>query len=335
MYFGEDTDDTQKGNNIMDPKIIDGEEETAQPKRALDAADAGGEQKVSAKFLLSNASAGSVIGKSGVTITEFQAQSGARIQLSRNREFFPGTTDRILLLTGTVNAILTALHLILSKLLTEEPAGQQALTTVAPSTIVKLVVPSAVCGGIIGKGGSTIRSYVEDSGAHIKLSGVDAMLPGVHERIITITGTLEQQLRAVALIITKMADDPNFPIHSSVLLSYPHITASSMQNAIQPQSHANMSAMNSGPTTTVTVAIPDEHIGAVVGRGGKYITEMQQVSGVRIKISDRNDFVPGTRNRKVTLTGSLEAVQIAQFLISQKVQVSATELQNAPRQPQQ
>eukprot|EP00976_Prorocentrum_cordatum_P094438 1189784-Prorocentrum_minimum.AAC.2 len=57
---------------------------------------------------------------------------------------------------------------------------------------------------------------------------------------------------------------------------------------------------------------------------------MQQVSGVRIKISDRSDFVAGTRNRKVTLTGSLEAVQIAQFLISQKVQQSAAEMQSIP-----
>jgi RNA-binding protein Nova len=69
----------------------------------------------------------------GVTITEFQAQSGARIQLSRSREFFPGTGDRILLLTGTVNAILTALHLILSKLLAEEPAGACVLHQLLPS----------------------------------------------------------------------------------------------------------------------------------------------------------------------------------------------------------
>jgi RNA-binding protein Nova len=56
----------------------------------------------------------------------------------------------------------------------------------------------------------------------------------------------------------------------------------------------------------------------------------RQVSGVRIKISDRSDYVPGTRNRKVTLTGSLEAVQIAQFLISQKVQQSVVEMQSIP-----
>lgn len=80
----------------------------------------------------------------------------------------------------------------------------------------------------------------------------------------------------------------------------------------------------------MTVAVPDEHIGAVVGKGGKYISEMQQVSGVRIKISERNDYVPGTRNRKVTISGTLEAVQIAQFLISQKVQQSAADMQSMP-----
>mmetsp|Transcript_26759 Transcript_26759/g.58267 ORF Transcript_26759/g.58267 Transcript_26759/m.58267 type:complete len:359 (-) Transcript_26759:400-1476(-) len=349
MYFGD-------GGN---PEKKTSEDETSPSKRtgsvSVEGDSASGEQKVSAKFLISNASAGSVIGKGGVTITEFQAQSGARIQLSRNHEFFPGTTDRILLLTGTVNAILTALHLILSKLLAEEPPGTQQenpgmVSPTAASTVVKLVVPSAVCGGIIGKGGSTIRSYVEDSGAHIKLSGQDMMVPGVHERVITITGTLEQQLRAVALIITKMAEDPNFPMHSSVVLSYPSgaqpggapgvpaaVAAPAMQAfpgaiALAPSVHASIPVqpMQTGPTTTVTVAVPDEHIGAVVGRGGKYISEMQQVSGVRIKISDRSDFVPGTRNRKVTLTGSLEAVQIAQFLISQKVQQSAAEMQSIP-----
>lgn len=214
MHFGDEAVDGDNGDLNIDQTLADGEEDTAQPKRALDGSDADGEKKVAAKFLLSNGSAGSVIGKGGSTITEFQAQSGARIQLSLNREFFPGTNERILLLTGTVNAIITALHLILSKLMQEEPTDQEL--TVAASIAVKLVVQSAVCGGIIGKGGSTIRSYVEDSGAHIKVSDPDSVPPGatssrrVHERIITITGTLEQQLRAVALVITKMADDPNF-----------------------------------------------------------------------------------------------------------------------------
>lgn len=71
------------------------------------------------KFLVSNAAAGSVIGKGGSTITEFQSESGARIQLSRNHEFFPGTSDRIIMISGAFDEILKAMELILAKLLSE------------------------------------------------------------------------------------------------------------------------------------------------------------------------------------------------------------------------
>ena len=71
------------------------------------------------RFLVSNAEAGSVIGKGGSTISDFQSQSGARIQLSRNHEFFPGTSDRIIMVSGTIGETLKAMDLILAKLLNE------------------------------------------------------------------------------------------------------------------------------------------------------------------------------------------------------------------------
>ena len=92
------------------------------PKEAEDSADesSAGEQKVIAKFLMSNAAAGSIIGKGGANISELQAQSGARLQLSRASEFFPGTQERVMLASGTVNQVLTALHLILTKISGEQ-----------------------------------------------------------------------------------------------------------------------------------------------------------------------------------------------------------------------
>lgn len=71
------------------------------------------------RFLVSNAAAGSVIGKGGSTITDFQSQSGARIQLSRNNEFFPGTSDRIIMISGSIDDILKAVELVLNKLISE------------------------------------------------------------------------------------------------------------------------------------------------------------------------------------------------------------------------
>ena len=132
------------------------------------------------RFLVSNNCAGSVIGRGGQVISEFQAQSGAKIVMSRTKEFFPGTGDRIILLTGTVSAILTALHLIMSKL-SEVSAlfvlPRLAISRVAqrfdnipscqdgardsvgrdPNSELRIVVPNKACGAVIGKGGATIR----------------------------------------------------------------------------------------------------------------------------------------------------------------------------------
>eukprot|EP00475_Leptophrys_vorax_P005020 TRINITY_DN13019_c0_g2_i3.p1 TRINITY_DN13019_c0_g2~~TRINITY_DN13019_c0_g2_i3.p1 ORF type:complete len:163 (+),score=14.38 TRINITY_DN13019_c0_g2_i3:87-575(+) len=107
------------------------------------------------RFLVSNSSAGSVIGKGGAVISEFQTQSAAKIVLSRAKEFFPGTSDRIILLTGTVSAILTALHLILSKLADDAARGGTAPRE--EDMELRIVVPDRVCGAIIGKSGATIK----------------------------------------------------------------------------------------------------------------------------------------------------------------------------------
>jgi RNA-binding protein Nova len=48
-----------------------------------------------------------------------------------------------------------------------------------------------------------------------------SIIPGVSDGIVTITGTLEQQLRAVALILTKLIEDPNYSQYVNTPISYP------------------------------------------------------------------------------------------------------------------
>lgn len=72
-------------------------------------------------------------------------------------------------------------------------------------------------------------------------------------------------------------------------------------------------------SNSVTIGVADGHIGLVVGRGGRTIMEISQVSGARIKISDRGDFMSGTSDRKVTITGSQRAIRAAESMIMQKV----------------
>lgn len=82
--------------------------------------------------------------------------------------------------------------------------------------------------------------------------------------------------------------------------------------------------MQEDRSNSVTIGVADEHIGLVVGRGGRNIMDISQASGARIKISDRGDFMSGTTDRKVTITGSQRAIRAAESMIMQKV-ASASE----------
>ncbi|PIA43588.1 hypothetical protein AQUCO_01900172v1 [Aquilegia coerulea] len=170
------------------------------------------------RFLVSNGAAGSVIGKGGSTITEFQSQSGARIQLSRNNEFFPGTSDRIVMVSGGIDEILNAVELILGKLVGE--VNVEDGHDFDPRAKVRLIVPNSSCGGIIGKGGATIKSFIEDSRAGIKISPQDNSYSGLNDRLVTLTGSMDEQIRAIYLILTKLSEDSYYSQSMNAPFSY-------------------------------------------------------------------------------------------------------------------
>ncbi|KAH6832675.1 binding to TOMV RNA 1L [Perilla frutescens var. hirtella] len=276
------------------------------------------------RFLLSNAESGLIIGKGGSTINQIQSQSGARVQLSRNHEVFPGTSDRIIMVSGTVDDILKAVDLILSKLLDEFYAEDGA--EIDPESKIRLVVPNSSCGGIIGKAGAIIRSLIEDSGADIKISPQDMYYPGLQDRLVMVTGTLAEQLRAIELIILKLLMDPHYQQSPNTPFPYAALMYNGMNfvpNGTGGKYQNNRLPNKEDKSSSVTIGVADEHIGLVVGRGGRNIMEINQLSGARIKISDRGDFMSGTSNRKVTITGSAGAIRAAESMIQAKVASAA------------
>ncbi|CAA6662594.1 unnamed protein product [Spirodela intermedia] len=280
------------------------------------------EKSTYVRFLVSNSEAGCIIGKGGSTIMEFQTQSGARIQLSRNHEFFPGTSDRIIMISGAFLDIMKAMELILQKLLTSKSK-------------VRIIVPNSCCGGIIGKG---------ESQAGIKISPQDHAYVGLNDRLVTLTGSLEERIRAICLILSKLAEDSHYL--QSINSPYPYaglnlsgfhgvpvgfVIPSVAYNTINygsngagvkyqnskglmPQARPSSGA-HDGHADSVTIGVADEHIGAIVGRGG--------ASGAKIKISDRGDFMSGTSDRKVTITGTQEAIRAAETMIMHKISSSS------------
>ncbi|XP_020247392.1 protein BTR1-like isoform X1 [Asparagus officinalis] len=272
------------------------------PNRSPDRDD--NENSTYIKILVSNMDAGCIIGRGGSTITEFQALSGARIQLSRNNEFFPGTSERIIMVSGIIDDVMKATELILEKLLNE--AGETSDAEIISK--VRLVVPNNSCGGIIGKGGSIIKSFIEESHAGIKISPQDSNFFGLNDRLVTITGTLEECMYAIDLIMSKLMEDAHYSLSAASLYPYAglilnggHGTPLGYTVRSVPYSRANyvpngvgkyrsnkgmmpplISTRSSpggseGEGISVTIGVADEHIGFVLGRGGRTIMEIIQV----------------------------------------------------------
>ncbi|XP_060744071.1 RNA-binding protein Nova-2 isoform X1 [Tachysurus vachellii] len=183
------------------------------------------------KVLIPSYAAGSIIGKGGQTIVQLQKETGATIKLSKSKDFYPGTTERVCLIQGTVEA-LNSVHDFIAEKVREMPQSAaktepvsilQPQTTVNPDRIkqAKLIVPNSTAGLIIGKGGATVKAVMEQSGAWVQLSQKPEGI-NLQERVVTISGEPEQNRKAVEIIVQKIQEDPQSS--SCLNISYSNVT---------------------------------------------------------------------------------------------------------------
>lgn len=89
--------------------------------------------------------------------------------------------------------------------------------------------------------------------------------------------------------------------------------------AVRQQQQLNIQQQNPN-VQAHEMSIPNDLIGCIIGRGGQKISEIRLVSGANIKIADLED---GNPDRHVSITGTPDQIQLAQFLINTRI---ATEL---------
>lgn len=284
-----------------------------------------GTQMVISKLLVSNSVAGSVIGKAGANIEQLQKSSGARIQLSRSGEFYPGTSDRVLLLSGSLHSVLTAIFLILEKI-SRDGASAAAngngrrqtngrRSEDQGSSQVKLALSRRLCGLLIGHKGQTVRDFISDSGSTIRVQSLSELTPSDPERTIAISGARDQVLRAVALILNTLSLHEGYAGYMESTLQL----AQSQGVVLPPRSSLTNKSVLTGLRAQLSLWLSDEDVGAILGRKGANLAEVQQNSRVTIKISDRSKMDPTTNEREVTISGGYGAVKLAEAMIAEKL----------------
>uniref|UniRef100_S4R6E0 K Homology domain-containing protein n=1 Tax=Petromyzon marinus TaxID=7757 RepID=S4R6E0_PETMA len=246
-------------------------EQRESRKRTLDAPGDGDSNKRThkaeeksffLKLLVPNCAVGAIMGKGGETIVQLQNDTGTVIKISKAREFFPGTMERVALVQGTEEAIVQAHDFIADKIYgcldktapatsTETDRGNmpthQTPTLSTAVQHVKIVVPNSTAGLIIGKGGDTVRYIIHESGAWLEVSQkmTGGWTGAGRERVVSVAGTREQNRIAVRLIVQKIVEHPESS--SCPRLSYP----------AQPEGYGLHSA--GGPSAGVPASAPSAY----------------------------------------------------------------------------
>jgi len=135
---------------------------------------------------------------------------------------------------------------------------------------IRMLMVGKEIGGIIGKGGTNVSNFREQSGAKITISSEQ----NCPERIVTISGGQNQIFKAVELITDKMFKDVNSGLTNDATSQVP---------------------------VTIRLVVPASQCGSIIGKGGAKIKEIRDTTGCAIQV--QSDMLPNSSERSVTLSG--------------------------------
>lgn len=146
------------------------------------------------KCLTPEVLASAIIGKGGQVVAQMRQSCQARIGLTDHGDFYPNTDCRVLTAQAPEkDSLIEVVRQILGK--TAEVAKLQSSEAIGEEGQLKfrILVPKAAVGGIIGKGGASIKQIRETSGAKINISASnDSIGQGPSaEQMVSLQGTKE------------------------------------------------------------------------------------------------------------------------------------------------
>lgn len=261
------------------------------------------------RLLIPHILIGSIIGKGGARIREIQEASGARLNASDS--CLPMSSERSLVVMGVADAVHIATYYVGSTLLEQlndrfggPAASAYATRSGQPAGSIPggmQVVPYSPqpAGGQYGRPDNYYRG-------HDRRQGHQQMPPQPYP---------PQYPQHAAHGTPAMA--PQYggqqPAYGAAPHAQPHMGGGHPQPPMhgQPQGQPMQQGMPGGPITQ-QIYIPNDMVGAIIGKGGQKINEIRQMSGSVIKINEPQD---NSNERLVTITGTEEHNRMALYML--------------------
>jgi len=266
-----------------------------------------------------------------------------------------GMLERIVSVQGPLDVVAKAFALISKRLADGEPKPIDDSEKSATDGVIAihLLIPNPHMGAIIGKGGQKIKEIQDASNSRVQAA--ERILPNSNDRLVTITGVPDAIHLAVYHIGKVVEANPERSVNNTPYRPVPGYTITSNLSSLREGSsyrpvqgdsyhppprktsptrqarpaygtpnsafgHSQPDGVTALPvktTQTQQIFIPNELVGSVIGKGGKKINEIRQMSGSNVKI---DESVSGTDERLVTIIGTPENNQMALYLLYQRLE---------------
>nr|OQO17230.1 hypothetical protein B0A51_15418 [Rachicladosporium sp. CCFEE 5018] len=308
-----------------------------------------GQAQLTLRAIVTSKEAGVIIGKAGANVAELREKTGVRAGVSK---VVPGVHDRVLTVSGALNAIAEAYGLVADGLVKGAPQVGMGGVVASPNTHpIRLLISHNQMGTIIGRQGAKIKQIQDGSG--VRMVAQKEMLPQSTERIVEVQGTPEGVQKAVWEIGRCLVDDeqrgfgtvlysPVTRVQGGALGSPPtngggygaprsfnrtgngaDFTGAAQQQYAPRQ---NGDSAGAGQATveegediqTQNISIPADMVGCIIGRGGSKISEIRKTSGARISIAKAPHDDSG--ERMFTITGGPSANEKALYLLYENLE---------------
>ncbi|EJW88180.1 hypothetical protein WUBG_00913 [Wuchereria bancrofti] len=126
---------------------------------------------------------------------------------------------------------------------------------------VKVLIPSAAVGALIGKGGETMRNLKSESGCRLQMSKNQEVYPGTNERICLVKGKIASVLKVSDVILEKIREKVDNNTPSDIF------------------DHKGMERKNE-----MKLVVPNTSAGMVIGKSGARIKEIREQTGANIQV---------------------------------------------------
>lgn len=266
------------------------------------------------RLLIPHILIGSIIGKSGVRIREIQEASGARLNASDS--CLPLSTERSLVVLGVADAVHIAAYYVavtLVEQLTERFGGPAASAYATRNGGPAGVVPGGMqvvpyvpqpAGGSYGHPDTYRRNNTQPPQRAAPQYGIQPT-PTPHQ-------AYPQQAAYGA--------SPRQPSYGGAGPQQPGPYSAMPQQPVPHGQPAQPPHAMPGQPITQQIYIPNDMVGAIIGKGGAKINEIRHLSGSVIKINEPQE---NNNERLVTITGTQECNQMALYMLYQRLGMSS------------